>query len=86
MLIAVRYILRVVGMGSKFYKLTARDPTYAKMVMPSHEQRNDVATADDLTEPLEKLENHIATQLMKAGATLGASNATMRAGKGAPAK
>lgn len=54
--------------------------------MPSLEQWNDVAAADDLTEPMEKLDTHITTQLMKAVATLSAGNATKRAGKGGPAK
>lgn len=85
-LMAIRYGLRVVGLRSEFYKLAARDPTYAKLVMPSLEQRNDVVAADDLTGPMEKLDTHMTTQLMKAVATLSASNATKRAGKGGPAK
>lgn len=79
-IIAVRYGLRVMGLRSEFYELSARDPTYAKMVMSSLEQRNDVAAADDLTEAMEKLDSHMTTQLMKAVATLSASNATKRSG------
>ena len=65
--------------------MASRDPTYAKLVMPSLEQRNDVAAAEELSEPLKTLDGHIATQLMKAVATLSASNATKRAGRGSAA-
>lgn len=85
-LIAIRYALRVVGLRSEFYKLVAKDPVRAKLILPALEQRNDVAAADDLTESLEKLDSHMATQLMKAVATLSASNATRRAGKSGAAK
>lgn len=84
-IVAVRYGLRVTGLRVEFYKLVARDPTYAKLVMPSLEQRNDIPAADDLVEPLEKLDVHLSTQLMKAVATLNASNATKRAGGGGAA-
>lgn len=73
------------GLRTEFYKMVSRDPTYAKLIMPSLEQRNDVAAADDLSEPLEKLDSHMATQLMKAVANLSASNATKRAGRGSAA-
>lgn len=53
--------------------------------MRNLEQRNELPTADDLVEPMEKLYSHMATQLMKAVATLGASNATKHAGKGGSA-
>lgn len=82
-MIAVRYGLRVVGLRTEFYKMAARDPLHAKLVMPTLEQRGEVTAADDLDASLEKLESHMATQLMKAVATLSASNATKRAGKGA---
>ena len=65
--------------------MAARDPTYAKMILPTLQQRNDVAAADDLTEAMEKLDSHMTTQLMKAVATLSASNATKRTGKGGSA-
>ena len=43
--------------------------------------------SDDLIEPIERLESHTATLLMKAVATLSASNATKRAsGKRGAAK
>lgn len=82
-LMAVRYGLRVVGLRTEFYRMAARDPVHAKLVMPTLEQRGEVPAADDLDESLEKLDNLMATQLMKAVATLSASNATKRAGKGA---
>ena len=40
----------------------------------------DVPASDDLIERMERLESHMATQLMKAVATLSASNSTKRAG------
>lgn len=74
--VAIRYGLRVTGLRVEFYKLVARDPTHATLVMPSLEQRNDIPAANDLVEPLEKLDVHMSTQLMKAVATLNASNTT----------
>lgn len=79
--IAIHYGLRVVGLRSGFYKMAHRDFTHARLVLPSLEQRYDVAAADDMVEPLEKLDAHMTSQLMKAVATLSASNATKRAGK-----
>lgn len=79
-LVAIRYSLRLVGLRCEFYKLAAKDPTYAKLVIPTLEAKGEVAASDDLVEPLEKLETHLSTQLMKAVATLSASNATKRAG------
>jgi len=84
-IIAIRYALRVTGLRCEFYKMVSKDPTYAKLIMPSLEKRNDVPAADDLVGPLEKLDTHMSTQLMKAVATLSASNATKRAGKGGAA-
>ena len=65
--------------------MAARDPTYAKMILPTPQQRNEVAAADDLTQAMDKLYSHMTSQLMKAVATLSASNATTRTGKGFPA-
>lgn len=48
--------------------------------------RNDMSTADNLAQAMEKLDNPNATQLMKAVATLSASNVTKRMGKGGAAK
>ena len=57
------------------------------MVLPALERRGDVAAADDLDGPLGELESHMTAQLMKAVATLSASNATKRAnGKGGAAE
>lgn len=85
-LISIRYGLRVVGLRSEFYKMASKDPVYAKMVMPTLEGRNDMAASEDLTEPLDTLSSHMTTQLMKAVATLSASNATKRSrGKGGSA-
>lgn len=83
--ISVRYAQRVVGLRTEFCKMAAEDPSYTKMILPGLERRGVVAAADDLEEPLETLESHMATQMMKAVATLSASNATKRAGKGGAA-
>lgn len=83
--IAIRYGLRVVGLRPEFYKLAAEDPTYAMLFIPSLEKKNDMVAADDLVESIDKLDSHMNSQLMKAVATLSASNATRRAGNGATA-
>jgi hypothetical protein len=77
-IIAVRYGLRVVGLRVEFYKRASKDPMHAKLIMPVLEGRNDVAAADDLDDTLEKLDSHMATQLMKAVASLSATNAVKR--------
>lgn len=83
-LISVRHGLRVTGPRTESYKMAARDPLDAKLVMQTLEQRIEFPPADDLEEALGKLDSHMETQLMKAVATLSASNATRRARKGAP--
>lgn len=85
-IISVRYGLRAVGLRVEFYKRAARDPTNAKLVMPALEQRYDMAPADDLDEAVTKLETHMTTQLMKAVASLSATNAVKRTGKDGAAK
>jgi len=83
-LVAIWYGLRVCGLRAEFYRMAERDPVHAKLVLPTLEQRNTVAASDDLVEPMDKLDALMATQLMKAVASLSASNATKRAGKGGP--
>lgn len=84
--VSIRYGLRVVRFRSEFYKMAAKDPVHAELVILSRQQRNEVAASDNLTEPLEKLDSHMSTQLMKAAATLDASNAKKRSkGKGGAA-
>lgn len=80
-MVAGRYGLRVVGLRSEFYKMAAEDPTYAKLVIPTLEKRTDVVASEDLVDAMAKLDSHMSTQLMKAVATLSASNATKRSGK-----
>lgn len=70
----------------KFYKVTAEDPRYAKLVLSTLQKRNDPAPADDLIKPLDKLDSHMATQLMKSVATLHAINKTKKAGRGDAAR
>jgi hypothetical protein len=51
---------------------------HARLIMPALEGRNDVSAADDLDDNLEKLDTHMASQLIKAGASLSATNAVKR--------
>lgn len=64
--------------------MASRDPTYAKIFMPILDQPNDVAAADDLSQLLQKLYSHNATQPMNAVATLSADTATKSPKEGAP--
>jgi hypothetical protein len=64
--ISVRYGLRVVGLRVEVYKRSKKDPMHARLIMPALEGRNDVSAADDLDDTLEKLDTHMASQLMKA--------------------
>ena len=75
-----------VGLLLEFYKKAARDPTDAKLVMSALEQKYDMAPANDLDEAVSKLETHITTQLMKAVASLSATNTVWRTGKDCAAK
>ena len=59
--------------------MASKDPVYANMVLPSLEGRNNMAVSEDLVETLETLASQMSTQLMKAVATLSASNVTKRA-------
>jgi hypothetical protein len=77
-IISVRYGLRVVGLLAQVYKRSAKDPTHAKLIMPALEGRNDIAAADDLDDTLKKLDTHMASQLMKAVASLSVTNAVKR--------
>lgn len=78
--VAVRYGLQVTGLRCEFYRLAGRDNAYEKLVIPTLEQSTSVAFAENLAEPIEKLDSHFTMQLMKQVATLRARNATKRAG------
>lgn len=77
----LRYALRFLGLRTEFYRMAADDPTYAKMILPALENLAVIAASDELEELLEILNKHMATQRMKRGAILCASNATKRGGK-----
>jgi hypothetical protein len=81
-MMAVRYGLRVVGLRVEFYKRSAKNPMYARLVMPVLEGQNDTPASDDLVDVMKKLDMHMATQLMKAAASLHATNAVKRSGDG----
>lgn len=82
--VATRYGLRVVVPRSEIYKMAARDWTYAKMILPTFQQRDEIAAPDYITEAKDRLDSNMTTQPMKAVATPSARNATNRTGKVAP--
>lgn len=77
--------LGAVGLCKEFYRLAGRDPTYAKLILPALENRDEQAAADDIDKPLAELDSHMSSQLMKAIATLSARNQTKKAGSGGAA-
>jgi hypothetical protein len=83
--VGVRYSLRTLGLRAEFYKRSARDPVHARLVMPVLEGRSDVPAADDLDDVLKKLEIQMSAQLMKAAASLHATNAVKKGAGGAGA-
>jgi hypothetical protein len=85
-ILAVGYGLRVVGLRTEFYKMCAKDPTHAKLIMPMLEGATDVPATDDLDDVRDKLDGHIAAQLMKAAASLHASNELKRTKGGSAAQ
>jgi hypothetical protein len=80
--LAIRYGLRVVGLRTEFFRLSAKDPAHARLLMPALENQGTVAATDDIAETMAKLDTHFATQLMKAAASLSADNAIRKAGDG----
>lgn len=78
-IIAIRYALRVLGLRAEFYRMAATDPVHAKLILPTLERRTEVPASDDLDDPMAKMEGLMSQQLMKAVATLSASNATKKA-------
>jgi hypothetical protein len=72
----------VVGLRTVFYKISAKDPMHAKMVMPVLEGQNEISATDDQDEVMEKMDTHMATQLIKATASVHATNAVKRSGDG----
>jgi hypothetical protein len=84
-MMAVRYGLRVVGLRVEFYKRSAKDPMHSRLVMPVLEVQNDTPATEDLDDVMEKLDMHMATQLMKTAASLHATNDVKRSGDGGAA-
>jgi hypothetical protein len=84
-MMAVRYGLRVVGLRVDFYKRSGKYPMHARLVMPVLEGQNVRRTTDDLNDVMEKLDMHTATELMKAAASLHATNAVRPSGDGGAA-
>lgn len=76
--VAVRYCLRTLGLRTEFYKMASDDLVHAKLVLPIIEKRTEVAAADDLDKAMSDMLSHNTTQMMKAVATLQASNAAKR--------
>jgi hypothetical protein len=84
-MMSVRYGLRVVGLRVEFYKRSAKDPMHARLVMPVLEGQNNTPATDDLEDVMERVDMHMATQLMKAAASLHATNAVKRSWDGGAA-
>jgi hypothetical protein len=84
-MMAARYGLPVVGLRVEFYKRSAKDPMHARLVTPVLEGQNYMPDTDDLDDVMKKLDMHMATQLMKAVASLHATNAMNRSGDGGAA-
>jgi hypothetical protein len=82
-MMAVHYGLRVVRLRVEFYKRSAKNPMHARLVMPVLEGQNDTPATDDLDDVMEKRD--MATRLMKATASLHATNAVKRSGDGGAA-
>lgn len=49
----------MVSVPSLFDKMAAKDPVYDMIVMPTPEQWNKVAAADDLQDSIKKLKTHM---------------------------
>jgi hypothetical protein len=81
----VRHGLRVVGLRAEFYKRSTKNPMHARLVMPVLEGQNDTPATDDLDGVMEKLDMHMATQRMKAAASLHATNPVKCRGDGGAA-
>jgi hypothetical protein len=79
------YGLRVVGLRLEFYKRSAKEPIHARLVMPVLEGQNDMPVTHDLYGVMKKFDMHMATQLMKAAASLDTTNAVKRSGDGGAA-
>ncbi len=65
--VAVRYSLRVLGLRPKFCRMVARDPMYAKLVLPSLERRgcgiippHTVRTAEEVLIPPGSTQGRVA--------------------------
>jgi hypothetical protein len=84
-MMAVRYGLRVVGLRVEFYKGSSKDPMHARQAMSVLEGQNDTPATDDLDDVMEKLDMHMATQLINIAASLDATNDVKRSGDGGAA-
>jgi hypothetical protein len=58
---------------------------HARLVMPVIDDQNDTPATDNLDDVMQKLDMHMATQLMKDAAFLYAKNAVKRSGDGGAA-
>jgi hypothetical protein len=84
-MMALRYGLRIVGLRVEFYKISAKYPMHAWLVIAVLEDQNDTPATDDLDDVMEMLDMHMATLLMKAAASLHATNSVKRSGDGGAA-
>jgi hypothetical protein len=86
MALGLRYGLRVVGLRTEFFRMSAKDPAHARLLMPVLEGQDTMAATDGVEETMARMDTHFATQLMKAAASLSADNAVRRAGEGGAAQ
>jgi hypothetical protein len=82
-MMGVRYDLRAVGL--RVARSRQKDPMHARLLMSVLDGNNDTAATDDLEDVLKKLDTYMATQLMKAAASLHDTNAVKRSGDGGAA-
>jgi hypothetical protein len=82
MAIGIRYGLRVVGLRTEFFRMSAKDPAHARLLVPALEGQDTLAATDNIDEKMAQMDAHFATQLMKAAASLSADNAVRRTGEG----
>lgn len=59
--VANRYIIRMLGLRTKFYRMDAEDPSYAKLILPLLEKRGKIPLADVFNEAMHKRESHMKT-------------------------
>lgn len=63
--IVMRYVFRVLELRCEFCTMEAKDSTHAKLVLPALKKHRRMPAADDMNEPLQQLETHMMSQIIK---------------------